>query len=350
MRVGPKVTATKTRRRTTVIEIIFSIVVVGLLFAVGEFAKPGVSFRPVPLPAIEKRDRFYGIIAAPDRSSVLWMVGADGRIAKSTDRGKSWARQRSGVEESLQSIAAWDTKRAVAVGDGVVLVTDDGGLGWSRVSAPLSNQDNKLLRVRIDPFGRAWAVGVMGMVLFSNDHGKSWHKVAPETDQAWNDVGFSGREVWLVGEFGRMAVATAPPDTPFDADRELQWRRPTVASDRSLTAIYFATPQQGVAVGLEGTILRTADGGATWNKVSIRTEEHLLAVGFDRRRWLATDAKGGLFVSQDLSGIHWRSQRVAADDYAWHTDFIADGTTIIAVGASLVSRRYAGSASINVKN
>lgn len=334
---------------SAVLEIIFSILIVALIYAVGVFVKPGVDHKAVAPPAIEKRDRFYGIASAPDRPAVLWMVGRDGKIVRSEDGGKSWAAQPSGVEAALQSVAAWDARHAVAVGDGVVLRTEDGGRRWSRAVTALSAVDDKLLRVRIDSVGRAWAVGAMGMVLLSTDQGKSWRPVAPEADLAWNDIGFSGTSVWLVGEFGRMAVAPFPEAQELGTGASagggaLAWRQAVSPADRSLTSIHFGMPDRAVAVGLDGTVLQTSDRGSTWSKIPVSSTEHILAVGFDGDRWIATGARGGLLVSLDATGDRWRSERIAPHDYNWHTDFLTSGGAMFAVGGSLVSRQYSGTA------
>lgn len=66
----------------------------------------------------------------------------------------------TGIHNNFQSIAAWDANRAVVVANGGQgLITADGGKTWSPVKLPVSDAGSgKVLRVRIDPQGRAWAV------------------------------------------------------------------------------------------------------------------------------------------------------------------------------------------------
>lgn len=62
-----------------------------------------------------------------------WTCGNSGRIYFSSDSGRSWKAQNSGVEVDLLDIAFLNSKIGVAVGvNGVVVTTIDGGKIWKR--------------------------------------------------------------------------------------------------------------------------------------------------------------------------------------------------------------------------
>ena len=107
---------------------------------------------------ISMRDFFYSM--AFPTTMTIWTVENNSNILRSDDAGITWDRQKSPVRQNLLGIAAWDTERAVAVGNnGIVIVTRDGGKTWNEVSAPLSDIANKLLGVRIfNDHGFLWSV------------------------------------------------------------------------------------------------------------------------------------------------------------------------------------------------
>jgi len=256
--------------------------VIALLLIAAFTVRPGAVGKAVQPPPISRQDDFYGI--AHPAPQVLWLAGNLGKIVRSDDGGRSWTVQETPTRRNLQAIAAWNANDAVAVGDGAtVLVTDDGGRSWKQVAAPHSKVADKFIRVRIMPDGSAWIVGVMGAVLESTDHGRTWTRKAPVEDVARNDIAGVGDSRWVVGEFGSILVSR---------DGGATWSKDTAPVQNTLNGVRFRDAEHGVAVGLQGTILVTDDGGRSWKQVTGVTGEHLFAVAWDGHRWMAAGADG----------------------------------------------------------
>jgi photosystem II stability/assembly factor-like uncharacterized protein len=280
------------------------LIIGGLLYA-GFFIKPKAQGTAVEPPAIEKRDIFYGL-AVPAQDTI-WAAGNHGKIVRSADRGKTWTQQKTKVTADLQSIAAWDGSRAVAVGDrGTVVLTADGGKTWTKASLPTNVAGAKLLRVRAYPGGQAWAVGEMGMALATADFGTTWRSTTAGEDVTWNDVSFVKDTGWLVGEFGRMQLTR-------DAGATWKALEPVVKS--SLNGVYFRSDNEGVAIGTEGVFLHTADGGATWRVLPKVVDQHMFDVVWDGARWIAVGDKGALLTAT-ASGEQW-TDRSGPANTAW---------------------------------
>lgn len=298
--------------------------IAGLLYA-ALFVKPEVAGASVVPPVMARGDLQYGI-AGPGEGMV-WGAGSDGKVWLSEDAGRTWGLQTTPTKETLQDIAAWDRMHAVAVGNqGVVIRTSDGGKSWQAVDAPRSKVANKLMRVATAADGIAWAVGEVGAVLQSKDYGATWARVMHEEDAAWNGVFVGQQKIWLAGEFGRLAASS---------DGGARWTSVPTPVKTSLMAIAFKDDANGVAVGLEGVVLTTQDGGANWLRRSPVTREHLFDVMWGGDSWVAVGDKG-VFVTGDASGQSWQASRLASGDRAWHTKVIADGDRYIASGATLV--------------
>ncbi|WP_202635956.1 YCF48-related protein [Rugosibacter aromaticivorans] len=352
------------KKMIQVVEGVVSLAIVASLYLVGVYVKPKEKIFHLEHPSIERRDRFFGIAEAVGKPGILWMAGKEGKIVRSEDGGHTWQMQASGTRENLQSVAAWDSKRAVAVGNtGLVLVTADGGITWRAVDSPKSAVDNKLLRVRIDPQGTAWAVGVMGTVLTSSDFGRTWERKVPEQDVAWNDVNFDGQgTVWVVGEFGHAMHTTqvgsksvvvkaagvvnqigsdASQGLGISEEKKLTppagWVGVTMPTDRSLMTINFSDPQHAVVGGVEGTLLTTNDGGATWISVPLATKEHILDMTFAAGHWIGVGGRG-LLLKGMANGTQWEVGRAQADDYAWHATVATFQDKLLIAGATLIEQ------------
>lgn len=310
----------------TLVTSALPLVIIGGLLYAGLFVKAEAVVRQVDPPAIERRDRFYGVSVVDGKE--VWAVGSAGKIVKSRDGGASWTRQASPVDVSLQGIATWDGERAVAVGnEGVILFTRDGGQSWARAKVPVVDHPNKLFRVRI--FGdTAWAVGEFNTLLRSDDQGMTWQSMLPAKDRAWNDVTFVGERGWLVGEFGSVMKSEDGGATWTEVSGEGGEGHP------SLMSVAFRDAEHGVAVGLSGTVLATADGGQSWTRLPALTREHLLSVIWNDSQWLAVGDKG-VMATGSADGLEWKAGRVAAGDVSWRTQVVRAGGRYFLAGANL---------------
>lgn len=138
----------------------------------------------------------------------------------------------------------------------------------------------------------------------------------------------AGKRLVAVGERGVVLLSD---------DQGKTWKQAAVPTSVTLTAVRFTDDQHGVAVGHAGVILVTADGGATWqrvldgeriatlalaavrsngNEAAIRDAERLVADGADKPlldvcllgggRMLAVGAYGLALASAD-GGRTWSS-------------------------------------------
>lgn len=317
--------------------------VIACLLYVGLFVKPKPVGSTVAPTAIEGRDRFYGMQSI---GSVLWAVGADGKIVRSEDAGLHWQVQVTPVTAHFQDIAAWDENTATVVGnDGIALFTKDAGVTWQLASAPVNDVVNKLLDVKAYPAGEAWAAGAFGTLLFSKDYGQSWQYAREPEDFILNEVTKrTDGGIVAVGEFGTILVSE---------DQGAQWQAITAPVESSLMAVDFKNAQTGVAAGLEGVLLKTVDGGYQWDRVGNAlafpkaedspgiansadwrdvTTEHIFAMQWDAdaQRWLGVGTKG-LWLEADATAEVWESGRLAPKDLAWHTSIAkVDGGVVLA--------------------
>ena len=308
--------------------LIFIVVAVVLVISArysDSFVPTGFEAHKFVPSVIEPRDSMYGITAAGEKG--LWIVGNNGKIARSKDGGISWINQESGTTEHLQGVTAWDENRAVAVGNGgVVVVTKDGGKSWKTPEVPRSEVANKLIKVKAQGKGRAWAVGAMGMVLSTEDWGDTWSRRMEEEDLAWNDIAFVDEEVGIVvGEFGRIKRTEDGGNT---------WEDMQSSVEVSLTAVGGRDRDNWIIVGLEGLILKTTDSGSTWVRVAEdATKEHLFSLIRLEDGWFAV-GNLGVYASGDNNAEHWKASPLSSTELMWHTDIAQLDSKLFIVGGT----------------
>lgn len=316
------------KKRTSIFGSLMPLAIISGLLHAGLFVKPSVNGNPVRPPLFDRHDRFYGLAIVQDR--MVWASGSEGKIVH-TEKGPSewaWAAQNSGVEANLQAIDAWDRDRLVAVGnDGVIVVTSNGGSNWATATAPRSSIANKLVRVRAEPEGHAYAVGEYNAILKSTDFGRTWARVTPEKDIAWYALDLSGTSVLVAGEFGRVLISS---------DEGKSWRAVQTPTKAHLTGAAFKSASEVVLVGLNGTILHSADAGTTWQIIPTGIDEHIYDVIWDGTRYIACGDRGLLITSSD--GTHWTALETGLGverNFLWFTQIRKFNSGYMMAGSTL---------------
>ena len=70
-------------------------------------------------------------------------------------------------------------------------------------------------------------------------------------------ITLAGTRIIGVGQLGQVV---------YSDDRGKNWTQAGVPASSDLVAVHFPTPQQGWAVGHDGIVLHSTDGGASWSK------------------------------------------------------------------------------------
>ncbi len=129
-----------------------------------------------------------------------------------------------------------------------------------------------------------------------------------------------------VGERGHVLLSE---------DQGRTWRQVVVPSTATLTGVHFHDRRLGWAVGHDATILRTQDGGESWERVYYDPEEEspLLDVWFrDADHGLAAGAYG-LFLATTDGGTTWERRTVVEyDDFHLH-HIASDGSGRLYIAA-----------------
>jgi photosystem II stability/assembly factor-like uncharacterized protein len=277
-------------------------------------------------------------IASPDPQHI-WVIGFDSVIMHSADGGTTWVPQKSPVVNSLcdasfiNATTGWIVGRA-----GTVLHTTDGGATWKKQESGITSH---LFAVSFTDERNGWAVGDFGTILHTADGGATWQKQGSGEDKIYNDVSFADAlHGWAVGEYGTI-YATADGGATWQK-QECKQIIP-VATDTewesfapSLYGVHFSDTANGFACGMDGTIIATSDGGATWRKLKNPAEASkitLYKVKRNGKTCIVAGQKGTTLVSDD-GGATWRMSGSSETTKSWLRDMdMADAQQGFAVGS-----------------
>jgi photosystem II stability/assembly factor-like uncharacterized protein len=163
-----------------------------------------------------------------------------------------------------------------------------------------------LFGVAIQPDNHILIVGSKGLLLTSDDQGKTWTqrtvKERPGSDLFQDRdlyaIRFAsgGKVGWIVGEDGIVMKTD---------DAGATWVRQDSGTKKNLFNVFPADDQQVVAVGADGSIIRTTDGGAHWQSVKSPKNVSLFGIIFLDKNTGFTVGEFSTILATTDGGQNW---------------------------------------------
>jgi len=220
-----------------------------------------------------------------------WVVGAKGTLLYTSDGGASWTAQAVPTSADLHTLATQDFGPVYVGGDGVLLTSSDTGKSWQSLGDGTVNvralaaaqegdtvlalgSDGRLFSVENGSLvSRGQFAGAHGLAVSpdgqsvlmvgsgirkSSDGGKTWTSLAVDASINFEDV--------RIGEDGAgVAVGASGAIAKIDNAGQVLVQHPT---GHNLHALHIADVDSydatGYAVGDDGTVMITHDGGWSW--------------------------------------------------------------------------------------
>ena len=238
-----------------------------------------------------------------------WAIGSGGAVVHTIDGGSIWAAETTSSGADLRGIAARSADEAWVVGTGgTVLHTTDGGSAWAAQDPGTGNDLYGLAAVTSDDVR---AVGGTGVVTRTID-GATWTPLwsASTSIAALRGITFAdGLHGWTVGNAGtvmRTANGGATWD-PQDSGVGQQLNGVDALSSAGVT--YAWAVGNRPAANQPGVIRTTTDGGLNWTAQTNPVNQSLNAVDFvdDANGWAVGNA-GTIVHTGDGGNTPWVNQ------------------------------------------
>jgi photosystem II stability/assembly factor-like uncharacterized protein len=217
----------------------------------------------------------------------IWAVGHFGAIVHSADGGKSWTAQKydptfpalteeedkalqksdeiTAEEENegeveyarLNSVTFTDARKGWITGEfGLVLHTEDGGATWKRQR---SNVSILMFEVKAIDDKRLVVVGSEGSFIETDDGGLNWRRIDTGASENLLCVSFAGNRYVVAGWNGLLLVREGPSGS---------FKRIPTGLYSWLGSVAFLDDRLGFVAGGRGYLLKTTDGGMSWNRLA----------------------------------------------------------------------------------
>lgn len=216
-----------------------------------------------------------------------WLVvGQQGLIRYSDDRGESWTAANEPTEKRLMAVSSNESGVMAAVGEnGTALLSGDGGEQWDIAElGELARSEEgtyaHFYDVHVADSGIITVVGEYGVILRSPDSGQTWERVRDGSDALFAIEVCENGEAYVVGQDGTVA---------YSKDNGITWQNVETGATGVLLDIHASADGMIVVPGMR-TFLITLDNGESWDKLVAEDLE---------RNWYNAIAQGphGLLVA-----------------------------------------------------
>ena len=241
------------------------------------------------------------------------VVGEEGVILHTGDGGYSWTAQNSGVIDNLYDIFYYDYSIILAVGaSGTILYTNNSGTNWTVIQTGMMGTYFSGQMIT-DTIGVAVGVNAIFQPFFTrtNDGWDTWESMSFYIEH--DSVLYEGwlSDVYFMND--SVGFATAVVDIPAGGaivrttDGGITWDT-VYFSNEALFGIDFTWEGIGCVVGNHGVILQTLDGGETWNSLESGVNSALHAIDFSSETKGTAVGDNGIIVRTENEGLTWIQQ------------------------------------------
>jgi photosystem II stability/assembly factor-like uncharacterized protein len=275
------------------------------------------------------------------------VVGDEGVILRTGDGGLSWNVQNSGVMENLYDIYYYDYSIILAVGaSGTLLYTNNTGQNWTVKQTGMieSYYSGQMITETI---GVAVGVNAIFQPFFTrtDDGWATWQSTSFYIEH--NNEFYEGRlsDVYFLNT--SVGFATAVIDMPpggaivRTTDGGSTWDT-VYFSDVEFFGVDFTSNGIGYAVGNQGVILQSLDGGETWSSQNSGVNTALHAVDFPSETTGSAVGDNGIILRTETAGATWIQQTSGTDNNLFGVKFITKRMGIVVGEKGMILRTTTG--------
>lgn len=282
----------------------------------------------------------------------LWLILLFGSCKKDVVKFE-FTELNSGIKNDLNSITFENDSIGYACGGirydhGDILKTTDGGKTWNSQD---ENLIKALYKINVASHDTIFSCGMDGKIFRTRDGGNTWDlfqsylyrpirdifMVDSKTGYCCGGEGYkigyiyhttNGGDLWIIDTFSIefRAIFFLNENTGYAAgygaifktvDGAATWQI-TPATGDFFFSLYFTNDETGYAVGYEGSIIRTIDGGNSWER--IRNGNELIQGTWHLNQVIFRDSQIGYIIGEDGcffkttdAGMHWMRVENAPD-------------------------------------
>ncbi|MBN1633975.1 MAG: T9SS type A sorting domain-containing protein [Ignavibacteria bacterium] len=197
-----------------------------------------------------------------------YFCGDNGALRKTTNDGLNWTNLTTGVSVTIYSLSVLSQNLLYAcTNSGTVIKSTDGGNSFTTYNVSA----NSLLAIDFSSPDTGYVSGQGGVAYKTNNGGLNWTALNLSTvNNSWGIHALTNNFVFISANYGTIRKSTNGGTTITSS----------YAEGANLNSIFFATKMIGYAGGSGGSLIKTVNGGLTWELMNTGTTQSIEDIHF----------------------------------------------------------------------
>lgn len=261
-----------------------------------------------------------------------WAGGENGEVYVTANGGFTWSLIANPTFETIQTMFFTDALHGTAAGtNGLLMTTSDGGLNWNIIDSQTFQAFRNVVFInenegfiggafvfrKTTDGGQTWndlpgfisifdihykngTLSVLrdgNQISYTSDGGSSWSTASFTSQNSAQFFAYSGNQKYVVNDQSYGVIVSQ--------DNGLTWSGYLAGSFQNHYGMHFTNANEGWIASTGGSVLKTTDGGNTWQQVQTGNFAYF-AIRFNGSNGLV-GGNGGYMKKTSDGGITWNA-------------------------------------------
>jgi photosystem II stability/assembly factor-like uncharacterized protein len=266
-------------------------------------------------------------------------VGREGIMYRYDAASDFWWKVQGLENINFTSIEIIDSNSCIAVGNvnsngSRIIRSNDKGVHWSLVD---ENNSGNLVKVNFTDPQHGFILASNNYLYKTIDYGSTWnwYPIQTASPAIWDLEFITSEKGFAVGSYSRAYISRT-------TNGGINWTSDNIflGTAQSVYRIKFYNTTLGFAIGGSNVILKTSDGGDTWNTITVSQNSNIVLrdIAIASENKILIIGINTLYKSED-GGLNWTSNTFPTPEYPMVIRFIDVNTGYIAGRFDLTSNR-----------
>ena len=264
--------------------------------------------------------------------------GQLGSIAKTIDGGESWSLLETNYMGTFRKFCFVDTNILIASTSNGIYKSVDGGSNWTQ-NFYVSAKDVDFINSNIG-FATEASNYLTGKLFKTTNSGENWF-LSTEFDERVSEIQFLNESVGYV--LGMYSIYQT-------LDGGATWLKKSIGTNNLLHSFFFTDQNTGFAVGNTNCVYKTINSGDTWSTYNLPGSTKNSIRFIDENIGIIVAQGGTIFKTED-AGNQWILQESTTNSYLTSVALLENGLAFAVGNGSTIlkTENYGGDGIIIVK-